>query len=168
MSQTHHLALANIARIRHAGGIEADEMFSFVTKLGPINTLAERAPGFVWRLKDDVGDGATGFEVLEDDPNVIINLAVWESIETAYDFTYKTVHAKLMSRRTDWFDPVDGIANLALWWVPADHQPTVAEAVARMRAIYAYGASPEAFTFNLPFSASGEPVEPNFPKKDCA
>ena len=160
-----NLALANTARIRHAG-IDADEMFSFVTKLAPINALAERAPGFVWRLADL--NGATGVEVFPEDPNVIINLSVWESLEAAFDFTYKTVHAKVMSRRSEWFVPVEGVSNLALWWIGEGHKPSVAEAIEAMRLVRANGPSPKAFTFETPFNAAGAPAVPAVPRKDCA
>ncbi|MEO0983906.1 MAG: DUF3291 domain-containing protein [Pseudomonadota bacterium] len=167
MSAPMHIAQVNIARIKHEN-IDAPEMFTFVTKLAPINTLAERAPGFVWRLADEDGDGATGIEVFPEDPNVIMNMSVWETMEDMFDFAYKTVHAKVMKRRAEWFIPVEGIANLALWWVEAGHIPTVAEATARMRALHANGPTPEAFTFDLAFDPSGKPVLRDWPKKDCA
>src|SRR4030095_5135546 len=44
------------------------------------------APGTVWRLQDEAGN-ATGIQVT-DDPLYIVNLTVWESIETLADFAY--------------------------------------------------------------------------------
>ena len=43
---------------------------------------------------------------------------------------------------------------MALWWVPAGHTPTVAEALGAARhAASASGPTPEAFTFRDPFPA---------------
>jgi len=161
------LAQVNIAKIRH-GSLDAPEMFPFVTKLAPINTLAERAPGFVWRLTDGDGDGALGIDVFEEDPNVVINLSVWESLPAVHDFTYRTVHAKIMARRAEWFIPVPAIANLAMWWVPDGHRPDVPEAVARMRRLHGDGPTPDAFDFTNPFDETGQPISPPSIRKLCA
>ncbi len=161
------LANANIARIIHAG-VDAPQMSGFTSRLATINALAERSPGFVWRLQDETGDGATGIEVLADEPRVIINLSVWQDVSSLFTFTYKTAHAKMIRDRTDWFEPVAGLANLALWWVDDGHQPTVAEAVARMRLLAANGPGPDAFTFGAAFSAGRKPIVANWPEKDCA
>jgi hypothetical protein len=106
--------------------------------------------------------------VFENDPLVIINMSLWEGLDPLFEFAYKTVHARLIRDRQKWFEPVEGIANMALWWVEAGHQPTVAEAVARMRRLAEYGPAPEAFTFNLAFGADGLPTLRQWPEKDCA
>jgi len=161
------LANANIARIIHASK-DAEKMHGFTSRLAPVNALAERSDGFIWRLADETGNGATNLKVLANDPNVIINMSVWRDLDSLYAFTYKTVHSKLIRQRTAWFEPVQGIANLALWWVEDAHQPDIAEAVAKMRQLKRNGPSSEAFTFAMPFSAEGTPVVASFPDKDCA
>jgi hypothetical protein len=40
-----------------------------------------------------------------------------------------------------------------LWWVPEGHEPTVAEAVAKLEHLRKHGATAEAFTFGEAFSA---------------
>ena len=51
-------------------------------------------------------------------------------------------------------------AFAALWWVPAGHLPTVAEAEARLLTLRTEGPTPHAFTFRRPFPPpGGEPVE---------
>jgi hypothetical protein len=42
-------------------------------------------------------------------------------------------------------------AYLALWWVPAGHRPTVAEAIAKLELLRAKGPTVDAFTFRKAF-----------------
>jgi len=44
-------------------------------------------------------------------------------------------------------------AHMVLWWVPAGHQPTVAEAVARLKLLRERGPTAEAFTFGEAYAA---------------
>jgi hypothetical protein len=57
-----------------------------------------------------------------------------------------------------WFARDDGQAlglnaYQALWWIPAGHQATVAEAVAKLEHLRKHGPSAEAFTFGEAFAA---------------
>jgi len=40
---------------------------------------------------------------------------------------------------------------MVLWWVPAGHRPTVAEAKDRLARLRRHGPTAEAFTFRAPF-----------------
>ena len=51
-----HLAQVNIGRV--LGGPDDPRMADFYASLARVNALAERMPGFVWRLKDETGDSA--------------------------------------------------------------------------------------------------------------
>ena len=42
---------------------------------------------------------------------------------------------------------------MVLWWVPDGHEPTMAEAVARLSMLRKHGPSAEAFTFGEAFAA---------------
>jgi hypothetical protein len=53
-----------------------------------------------------------------------------------------------MRRRAEWFHETE--VYMALWWVPAGHEPTIAEAVARLELLRDQGPGPEAFTFHDP------------------
>jgi hypothetical protein len=44
----------------------------------------------VWRLQTDEGD-ATALRVFPD-PEVIVNLSVWTSVEALHDFVYRSAH----------------------------------------------------------------------------
>jgi hypothetical protein len=144
-----HLAQLNIARLR--APLDSPELADFVALLPEVNALAERSPGYIWRLQDESGD-ATALRPFA--PDVIVNLTVWESVESLWDFTYRTAHLEPMRRRRDWFAPFDG-PHLVLWWIPAGTQPTLAEAAARLARLAEHGPAPEAFTFREPHPAPG-------------
>jgi hypothetical protein len=141
-----HLAQVNIGQPR--GPIDGDVMREFVANLDPVNALADLADGFVWRLQTEDGN-ATAVSVF-DDPSLIVNLSVWESIDALADFVYRRGHRDVMVRRREWFERM-GDAFLALWWVPAGHRPSVAEAEDRLRHLRAEGPTAYAFTFRQLF-----------------
>jgi len=142
----YHLAQVNIGRLR--GPIESPEMAGFVNRLAEINALAERSPGFVWRLQTDAGD-ATYLRPYEDE-RILINMSVWESVEALKAYTYRTVHAELLRQRQEWFELFSG-TYLALWWVPTGHVPGVDEAKERLAHLNRHGPAPFAFTFKNVF-----------------
>jgi len=127
-------------------------MADFMNWLDEINALAERSPGFVWRLQGDNGNN-TSLKV-SNDPLFIVNLSVWSSIETLSDFTYRSDHKTVFKRRHEWFERL-GRPNTVLWWQPAGVTPTAEEALARLDRLTALGPTPEAFTFKEPFPAPG-------------
>ena len=45
------LAQANVARAK--APLDSPQLADFVAALDPVNRIAERAPGFVWRLRPD-------------------------------------------------------------------------------------------------------------------
>jgi hypothetical protein len=120
----------------------------FMNQLDEINALAERSPGFVWRLKSDSGN-ATDIKI-DDDPLVIINLTVWRSIDELFDYAYRSDHNRVFKRRYEWFERWPG-PNTVLWWQPAGTIPDPADAIRRLRLLEAAGPTPEAFTFRERF-----------------
>ncbi|MGI9305543.1 MAG: DUF3291 domain-containing protein [Gammaproteobacteria bacterium] len=142
-----HLAQINIAKM--LAPLEYPLMADFVARLDSINALADRSPGFVWRLQDEVGD-ATSIRVFEDD-RILINMSVWESIEALSDYVYQSGHVSVLRDRKRWFTKVEG-PSLALWWVRAGSTPEVDDAVRRLALLKVRGASVQAFTFAQPFS----------------
>jgi len=145
-----HLAQLNIGRLR--APIDSPLVADFVNAIAAVNESAERSPGFVWRLQSDSGN-ATDIQLF-DDPQMIVNLTVWESIEALHVFTYSRtgMHAPVLARRREWFEHTDQ-AYLVLWWVPAGHIPSTQEALARLEHLRAEGPSPHAFTFKQSFPA---------------
>lgn len=150
------LAELNIARAHYAND---DPRFQdFLDLIEPVNAAAERMPGYVWRLTDDDGVGSMGVQAF-DDPRLLVNLSVWEDIESLRDFVYNTVHTKVMARRKTWFDVMES-QHLVLWWVKAGHEPSVEEAKARLDLFNREGPSPEAFSFQQAFDPHGAPLSP--------
>ncbi len=139
----YHIAQVNIGRIK--APLESPVMEGFVSRLDEINALADRSPGFVWRLQTDAGN-ATYFRPYDHDDRILLNMSVWESIETLRNFGFKTVHVELLRQRHNWFEQFVG-AYTALWWVPAGHTPGIDEAKKRLAHLDRYGPSEFAFTF---------------------
>jgi hypothetical protein len=75
-----HLAQANIARMR--ASLDDPRMDRFRSQIERINTLADASPGFVWRLQTESGS-ATEIRAY-DDPLVLFNMSVWESLEALH------------------------------------------------------------------------------------
>lgn len=141
------LAQLNIARMREP--LESPGMADFVANLERINALAEESPGFVWRLKTDDGD-ATALRPLGDD--MLVNLSVWNDVESLNHYVYKTAHVEILRRRKEWFERMD-MPSYVLWWVPKGHRPDVVEASARLEALRTNGPTPQAFSFREGFAA---------------
>jgi hypothetical protein len=130
-----HIAQINVAifRVAREDPVNAD----FEAALGDVNALAERSPGFVWRM---TGEGEN------DDPQITINMTMWESIEHLSAFAYRNItHRGVMRRRKEWF--IEMPAYLALWWLPAGTVPTLKEGQAKLVLIARLGPTREAFDF---------------------
>ena len=147
----YQLAQVNIGRFR--APIDSPVMKGFRDQLDPINALADASPGFVWRLQTEDGN-ATAIRPYESDDLMAINMSVWQSLETLQQYVYKSAHVGPLRDRKQWFEPIEG-PILALWWVPAGHIPTVAEARERLVHLKEHGPTPHAFTFRKPFAAPG-------------
>lgn len=144
---THlHIAQVNIARMN--APLDDPVMAGFVARLEEINALADRSPGFVWRLQTFEGN-ATYLRPYDDD-RILFNLSVWESIEHLQQYVYRSAHAELLWQRHEWFEKFTA-AYITLWWVPAGHIPGVDEAKKRLAHLDTHGPTPFAFTFKKTF-----------------
>jgi hypothetical protein len=114
----------------------------FMGALDAINALAERSPGFVWRLKDASGN-ATGIKVT-DDPHFLINMSVWKTAEALEHFVWNTVHKSFYLKKANWFAPMQ-TPHFVMWWIPVGHTPTVVEALARLADLTKNGPGDYAF-----------------------
>ncbi|PRX97037.1 DUF3291 domain-containing protein [Allonocardiopsis opalescens] len=149
----HHLAQLNLVELR--APLESPEYAGFVALLDPINTLADRSPGFVWRLRAEDGADATSLRPFG--PDVLVNLTVWETREALWDFTYRSGHLDALRRRREWFSPMARPSQV-MWWTPAGTLPTVAEAARRLALLTEHGPGPDAFTFKDDVPAPGTPA----------
>ncbi len=143
------LAQLNIARIAYP--LESEEMQDFVLALNAINLLAESSSGFIWRLKDDANN-ATSFQMYND-PSLIVNMSVWDGLESLRHYVFNSGHTHYLKRRKEWFIPLEQTGTV-LWWIPNNHTPTLEEAQAKLDLLRANGSTPEAFSFAQPFAAS--------------
>jgi len=150
----YHLAQINVARA--LAPLDDPLLAGFVERLDEINALADRAPGFVWRLQSDSGN-ATDI-MASDDPQFIVNMSVWEDLDALFGYVYRSDHLQVMAQRRKWFEKPQG-AFMALWWLPAGRLPTLEEGLARLDQLDLKGPSVEAFTFKTPFDPQGRPVD---------
>ncbi|MEZ5117260.1 MAG: DUF3291 domain-containing protein [Candidatus Nanopelagicales bacterium] len=139
------LAQLNIARLRAA--LDSPELADFVAALDDVNASAESASGFVWRLKDESGN-ATSIRPWGED--VVVNLSVWDSVESLRAWMYAGQHLELLRRRREFFVPLAS-HHLVLWWVPEAHRPDLDEAHLRLSMLDRLGPSAEAFTLQRVF-----------------
>lgn len=137
-----HIAQLNIARARQE--LDQPLMKEFVDNLEPINGIADASPGFVWRLQDESGD-ATSIQLF-DDPLVIVNMSVWESIGALKNFLFKTHHLEFLKRREEWFEKLD-VSSHVLWRIEPGHIPGLEEARSRLEQLRTNGESGHAFSF---------------------
>ena len=151
-----HLAQLNIATAR--GNPSSPVMAEFISALDRINALAESSPGYVWRLQTDDGN-ATALRAFNDE-RTLLNLTVWETMDSFADFVYRSGHVEVMRRRAEWFERMSE-AYLVLWWVPAGHHPTVVEAEERLRHLRAQGPTRHAFTIRCSFPPPEDSHEPD-------
>jgi hypothetical protein len=142
----HQLAEVNVARLRLS--IDDPAMASFVRAIGDVFWLAEQTPGFVWRHRPDPELLSYGALAGEDD--LVVTLSTWVDAESLRNFVTRTAHGLFMRQRSRWFIPTPGFTT-ALWWVPADDRPSVADALERLEHLRSHGPSPEAFSFGRLF-----------------
>lgn len=142
------LAQLNLALAKYP--LDAPEIKYFVDNLDLVNGIAEESEGFVWRLKDESGD-ATKIKLF-DDPNMIVNMSVWENVDALKNFMFRTHHRDFMRRKGEWFHRL-AEDTYVLWWIEDNHQPTSEEALERLLYLREHGDTPYAFTFKTNFTA---------------
>ena len=135
-----HLAQLNVGNIRFP--TDDPRLAEFMDALDAVNALAERSPGFVWRLKSDSGN-ATDI-LVTGDPTFLINMSVWKTAAQLEHFVWNTVHKRFYQKKGNWFEPM-GRPHFVMWWVPAGHIPTPQEALDRLAHLTVHGPSEHAF-----------------------
>jgi uncharacterized protein DUF3291 len=148
-----HLAQLNTARLR--APMEDPSMADFADGVDLMNDLADRSPGFVWRLTDENGDGTIAAPA---DPSRIYTLSVWESPDHLRAYAYQSQHLDYLRRRREWFHPHGHQVAFVLWWIPAGKIPTLRQGLSRLSRLRADGPRPEAFSLRQMFSPQGQPI----------
>jgi len=148
-----HLAHANVAWMH--GKINEPVMSGLASRIDEISRLAEESRGFVWRIPDSE-TSFTHLEVFREDfpgfdpARFFFNMSVWENLEDLREYTLFSAHAEMIYERRQWLDSIAG-ANVALWWIPEGHRPTIAESVERLRNVRKFGPTSYAFTLRHSF-----------------
>ena len=65
-------------------------------------------------------------------------MSVWRDVAALRDYVYRSGHVEIMRRRREWFTRM-AETYMVLWWVPAGHEPTMAEAVERLTLLRQHG-----------------------------
>jgi len=133
-----HLAQLNVGHFRYP--TDDPRMAEFMDNLDRVNALAERSPGFVWRLMGD-NNNATEFRIGDD---MAVNLSVWETVKDLENFVFRTVHARFYRKRAQWFELMDK-PHMVFWWVAEGHRPDLDEAYLRLKRYEENGPSELAF-----------------------
>jgi hypothetical protein len=87
-----------------------------------------------------------------DDDTLATTLSVWKSLKDLRNFAYNGSHGEALRRREEWF-PRPDVPQQVLWWIAEDHQPTWAEAAAKLERLHDDGPSVEAFSMAMHFAA---------------
>jgi hypothetical protein len=137
-----HLVHANVAHAR--ARLDSPIMAGFVSQVDEINSLARSAAGFVAQptLPDE---GAVYTAPL------LLNVSIWESIESLDAFTHQGKHAAALERRGEWFEQEQTKPNYVLYWIPKGHIVTEKEVKERLDHLAKHGATPYVFTLRQAF-----------------
>jgi len=158
----YQLAQLNIAKFRLPQ--EDPVNAGFVNNLDRVNAVAESQPGFVWRFTG-LNNDALDVQAFGD-PNIIVNMSVWEDIQSLVNFTYRNRdHKEIMRRRKEWFERIE--FHMVLWWIEEDRKPSIEEGKIRLELLRQNGPSYSAFTFKRPYAPpTGHVINPF--KEECA
>lgn len=141
-----HLAQVNIAK--RLAPMDDPIMLDFVNNLDKINAIADSFVGFIWRLKDEDKDEAT---LIFKDDTLIINMSVWENLESLFNYTYNSGHIEVFKRKKEWFSKMK-MVHMAFWYVPEGYNPTFQDAKDRLDYLNTHGDTPFAFSFKSKFT----------------
>ena len=154
-SASEHGTARNIATAKFDD--DDPRLAEFIDNLDRLNTLGDESPGSVWRFQSESG---TSVDVKAyDNPRILLNLTVWDDVESLWNYVYKTDHVEFLRRRTEWFE-VESQPFTVMWWVPEGHQPTPAEGMERLEHLRANGPSPYAFSFRANYDPPGPVTNP--------
>jgi len=53
---------------------------------------------------------------------MLVNLTLWNNIESLHNYVYRSGHVEIMKRRNEWFEMMQEF-YMVLWWVPLWTKP---------------------------------------------
>jgi hypothetical protein len=146
-----HIAQLNVGVLQ--APLDSPQLADFAANLDQVNAMADGAHGFVWRLRDADADNATSLRPRG--PDLLVNMSVWQTLESLRAFVYRNgSHLDMLRRRREFFRTV-GEDHQVLWWIPAGHIPDLDEAFSRLEQVRREGSGPAAFTFREPHPPPG-------------
>lgn len=135
-----------------------DQIRGFEERIGPIFGCAAETPGLLHAT--GCGTQTDGLPRLvrsqEADPSAR-TLTLWRDLESAFAFTYRSIHAEALRQRHAWFKKHDWPSHCA-WWVEQDSLPAWTEAVTRYEHLHDHGATAYSFDFRTAFAPDGSPT----------
>jgi len=145
MSENLYIAQLNIADAK--ADPTSRLMQGFYERIDEINALAETSKGFIWRYEDTEPNAA---QRIFNNSALVINMSVWQDIESLKHFVYQTAHKELIKGKKDWFKKMPEMHQV-MWWIKAGHTPNLTEAKQKLDLVRERGPTPEAFYFSKPF-----------------
>lgn len=103
-----HIVCFNVGKLSSPYNCTSNDEFR--NDLGPINALAEAAPGFLWMYDHDMTfdtDRGKGGEYFKKNPLLMPQLSLWENYESLRHFVIRSGHASYLRRRREWFDSLE-------------------------------------------------------------
>ncbi|MBU2358880.1 MAG: DUF3291 domain-containing protein [Alphaproteobacteria bacterium] len=138
-----HLAELNIGRL--VAPTDDPRVAEFMANLDRINGLGKRMPGFVWMMEGSGAPGTGNTDAkIDGDPQFVSNLTVWRDFASLDAFVHKTLHARFMARRRDWFE-VLADQHFVMWPIAEGHRPTLTEALCTLDLRRSQGDTAQAF-----------------------
>lgn len=144
------LAQFNIAEA--LSSIDDPIMKDFVGNTDRINALAEKSPGFIWRLVGDDSDDSYSINAF-DSEYILVNMSVWKNRLSLFEFVYNSAHLEIFKRKKEWFKKMPKM-HMVLWFIPEGHRPTIEEGKDRLAYFQEHGETPFAFSFKSKFEPS--------------
>jgi hypothetical protein len=143
---TGPVAHLNVIRFRFQR--DAPGMVDFRRATGAVLAVAERAPGFLWRLPE--GDPAPANDpvrVFGTGDRLGVELSVWATAWALDQFTHQSLHGVYLRRRAEWAEPL-GVPSYVIWPVAEGHLPTLEEGRDKLAMLTAEGPGALAFDFD--------------------
>ena len=138
-----HLVHANVAHAK--ASLDSPSMADFVAQVDEVNALARSDAGFV--VQPTLPDEGAVYRA-----PFLLNVSLWESIESLDAFTHQGKHAAALERRGEWFEQAGASPNYVLYWAAKGHTVTEREVLERLDHLAKHGPTPYAFTFQQPFA----------------
>ena len=137
------LAQLNIAEAMDK--MDSPVMADFVNNTDRINALAEKSPGFIWRLVGEDSNDSYSIKAFNSE-FTLVNMSVWKDRDSLFNYVYDSAHVEIFKRKKEWFHKMPKM-HMVLWYVEEGHIPSVEEGKGRLLHLQENGESPYAFGF---------------------